>query len=148
MWKAVSILAAIGAALSTTACDRGVNWTTPAEPHVRLPAAPGRPGVGYFELNVEQSQRSLVSVTSPRIGRIEMHETMSSGSMTSMRPIPRIKVVEDERIVFGPGGRHLMLFDLDPALRPGDQVNLTFHFEQGAPRTLAARVESAGGESH
>jgi periplasmic copper chaperone A len=126
------------------ACDGGNAPAAGAAPSIHLPAVPGRPGAGYFELVVRPEQLALVAVSSPRIGRIEMHETMSSGHMTSMRPIDRIPIGEAGRITFAPGGRHLMLFDVDASLRPGDQIALTFRFERGPPRTVQASVRAAG----
>ena len=140
--------AAALAAFCVAACDRNGRLDTPPAPSIRLPAVAGRPGVGYFDVNVRGDQGALVSVTSPRIRRIEMHESMTSGTMTSMRPLPRVPINEDGWLVFAPGGRHLMLFEIDPGLRPGDQVVLTLNFARGAPRELAAVVESAGGDTH
>ncbi len=87
----------------------------------------------------------LVSVTSPRIGRIEMHETRQSGNVSSMRPIDGIPAPEGAEISFQPGGKHLMLHDVDPALVPGDQAILTFHFTKSEPWSLAAAVLSVNG---
>src|SRR5690349_10637125 len=67
---------------------------------VRLPAVPGRPAAGYFELRVEGDRGALVSVSSPQAGRVELHETMRSGNMTSMRPIARIPVRDGETLTF------------------------------------------------
>ena len=147
MKRRFPILAALlFATAGVAACGGDRKGAGPTEPVVYLPAVPERPGVGYFELPVRTEQRALISVSSPRIGRIEMHETVSSGSRTAMRPIPRLPVGEDGRIVFESGGRHLMLFDLDPALRPGEQVTLTFTFERGPARTMSASVRAAGDE--
>ena len=141
------VLAMIAAALAVLAagCDGGSNATGTAAPAatVRLPLVSGRPGVAYGALPVEGDRGALVSVTSPRIGRIEMHESMSRGGLSSMRPLPRIPAREGEEIRFEPGGRHLMLFELDQALRPGDTVLLTFNFERGLPVALDATVTAA-----
>jgi copper(I)-binding protein len=111
---------------------------------VRLPAVPGRPGAAYLELPANRVHGALVAVTSPQAGRVEMHETMSHGEMTSMRPLARVSAQPGQPMTFAPGARHLMLFDLDPALRPGQQVQLTFRFEQGPPETVAAVAVAAG----
>ena len=144
MNRALPTLLALLGALWAGGCDGGERSAAAAAPAIHLPAAPGRPGVGYFELDVRPEQGALVSVSAPRIGRIEMHETMTSGNMTRMRPIARIPIAEAGRLRFAPGGRHLMLFDLDPALRPGDRVELSFDFERGPARTVAAAVRAAG----
>ena len=144
MNRALLISVALLGAYWVGACDGGEGSATAAAPSIHLPAAPGRPGVGYFELDVRPAQGALVSVTAPRIGRLEMHETMTSGNMTRMWPIERVPIGEAGRLRFAPGGRHLMLFDMDPALRPGDQVELTFNFERGPARIMAATVRAAG----
>jgi copper(I)-binding protein len=141
------VLATIVAAFAVLAagCDGGSNATGTAAPAatVRLPLVSGRPGVAYGSVPVEGDRGALVSVTSPRIGRIEMHESMSQGGMSSMRPLPRIPAREGEDIRFEPGGKHLMLFEMDPALRPGERLLLTFRFERGAPETVPATVVAA-----
>lgn len=118
----------------------------PAAPTVHLPAVPGRPAAGYFALRIDGNRGALIAVTSPQAGRIEMHETMASGTMTAMRPTQRIPVRDGELLVFAPGGRHLMLFDLTPGVRAGGRINLILHFERGDPVTLSATMVPAGGD--
>ena len=111
---------------------------------VRLAAAPGRPAAGYLTLPIAGDRGALVSVSSPQAGRIEMHETMGEGTMSAMRAIERIPVRNGETLAFEPGGRHLMLFDVDPAVRAGGRIDLVLNFERGDPVTLAAEVVAPG----
>lgn len=113
---------------------------------VRMPAVPGRPAAGYFRLRIRGDRGALISVDSPHAGRIEIHETMSSGNMSAMRPLGRIPVRDGEMLSFRPGGRHLMLFDLDRRLAAGDQVILLLEFERGAPVGIAARLVPPGSD--
>lgn len=138
----------MAASLLLAACGGGgaPADTAQAGPMVHLPAVPGRPAAGYFELRIEGERGALVAVTSPQARRIEMHETMTSGTMTSMRPIARLPVRDGETLRFAPGGRHLMLFDLDPAVQAGGRMDLTFRFERGAPVSLAFTAMAPGGE--
>ena len=142
-------LVPIVAALLMAGCDvsepiRHTQMTA----NIRLPAVPGRPAAGYFELRIDGDRGALVSVTSPQAGRIEMHETMSAGNISSMRPVRRIAVHDGQDLVFTTGGRHLMIYDLDPAVRPGGDFTFVLHFERGPPRPLGASVHPAGGETH
>jgi copper(I)-binding protein len=136
-------LAAIALA-ALAGCDRGSEKTgiVIENAYVRLPAVPGRPGAGYFRMEARDDRGALTGVTSPQARRIEMHETVTSGGMASMRPIARVPV-EDE-IRFEPGGRHLMLFEIDPEVQAGGRIQLEFQFEKGQPVTLAADVRRAG----
>ena len=138
----LAVLAALAGCNPETGSSRSVSnaW-------IRLPAVAGRPAAGYVTIAATPDHRALVSVSSPRAGRIEMHETMRHGSMTGMKKTDRIDLVKAREIVFAPGGRHLMLFDMDPALKPGAKADLVFHFENGATSTLPARVVAAGDES-
>ncbi len=131
--------------LLTCACERDpASHVAPAaSPSIRLPAVPGRPGAAYFELRGVGDRGALLSVTSPQVGRIEMHETMTAGTMSSMRPIARV-APENGGIVFRPGGRHLMLYDVDPRLASGSEAILVFHFERGEPLRRGAAVLAAG----
>jgi copper(I)-binding protein len=143
MKRRVPIMAAL---LALSACGGGGTAPTPqAAATVRLAAVPGRPASGYFELRIDGDPGALTSVSSRQARRIEMHETMSAGNMTSMRPLDRIAVHAGDRLTFAPGGRHLMLYDIDPAIRPGSRITLVLHFERGPPRSLAAAIEAAGG---
>ena len=115
---------------------------------IRLPAVAGQPAAGYVTIAATPDHKALLSVTSPSAGRVEMHETMTNGSMAGMRKLERIALTADEpEIRFEPGGRHLMLFELDPALKPGGKAMLVFHFEHGGTSTLPARVVAAGDEN-
>ncbi len=158
MRTSVSILAALLAlsacgqpaisgndASANTAATNAVSAVT--GPVVRLPAVAGRPGSGYFDYRVEGDRGALVSVTSPQVGRIEMHETMNmAGHMSEMRPIARIPVRDGETLSFAPGGRHLMLFDIDRSVAAGSRIDLILHFERGDPVTIGATLQSVGGD--
>jgi len=134
--------------LALAGCGSGAESAAGSEPSatVRLPAVPGRPAAGYFELRVEGDRGALVSASSPQAGRVELHETMSAGDMTSMRPLERIPVRDGETLAFRPGGRHLMLFDLSRDLAAGGRIDLILNFERGAPVTVAATLVPTGGD--
>ncbi|HMJ92576.1 MAG TPA: copper chaperone PCu(A)C [Allosphingosinicella sp.] len=137
------------AALAALAgCDSGTrSVTTVSNGWIRLPAVAGQPAAGYFTIEATDDHGALIRVTSSRAGRIEMHKTSMSGSMAGMEKVERISLKGGREIAFAPGGRHLMLFDLDPALRAGGTADLIFHFEHGAPATFEASVVGPGDES-
>ena len=45
-----------------------------------------------------------------------------------------------EKIAFEPGGKHLMIFGLDPKLKPRDRLRLTFKFRVAPPVEVEARL--------
>jgi hypothetical protein len=111
---------------------------------VTLPAVKGRPGAGYFTAEASAVPEAIVAVTAPPPTRIEMHESMAAGSMASMRPVPSAPFEAGNALTFAPGGKHLMLFDIDPALKPGDTLPLTFRFAKAPPVTVQAEVLGPG----
>jgi periplasmic copper chaperone A len=142
----ILLLPILAAMPALAGCDRA-----PPEPRVTvehavvtLPALPGRPGAAYFTLRTNNDPTRLIGVGSSRIGRIELHETASAGGVATMRPLEHAVFAPDEPLVFAPGGRHAMLFDIDEALRPGDTIRLTFTFDPAPPVTAEAEVRAPG----
>lgn len=125
---------------------------TPSEPRVAveeavvtLPAVPGRPGAAYFLLRSNRDDVRLTGITSPRIGRIELHESMTSGNMSGMRAIENVALEADTPLRFEPGGRHAMLYDIDPAVAIGQRIALNLAFDGAPPATVEAEVRGPGG---
>jgi copper(I)-binding protein len=110
---------------------------------VHLPAVKGRPGAAYFTLRTNNDPTRLVSVTSPRIERIELHDSITTNGISQMRRVDSLTF--GDALEFKPGGKHAMLFGLDPALKQGTAIPLTFTFEPAPPVTVQASVHSAGG---
>ena len=116
-------------------CDGGpaAPAVTIKDARITLPAVQGRPGAGYF----------TAEAAAPPT-RIEMHESMGSGTMMAMQAIPSAAFEAGTPLVFEPGGKHLMLFDIDPAVKIGDTIPLTFRFAKAPPVTVEAEVLGPG----
>jgi hypothetical protein len=139
------LLAALaGPLILLSGCDRAPQ--TPeakvTRAWVRLPAAPGGAGAGYFEVESNRNDDALVAVSVPG-ARIEMHESMTMNHMSSMQPIASAAFA-DGKLVFAPGGKHLMIFDLVPKLEPGATLPLSLRFRTAPPVTVEARLIGAG----
>ena len=117
---------------------------TVADAWIRLPAVSGRTASGYFTAEAGAMPETITNVTSPSPGRVEMHESMSSGGLSSMKEMEVAPFTADEPLVFEPGGKHLMLFSLDPTVKPGETLALTFTFSRARPVTVDAKVIAAG----
>jgi hypothetical protein len=130
---ATSFLAALVAACSGEAGPARVEVRDAV---VTLPAVPGRPGAAYFSLRSSVAAR-LTGVDSARAGRIELHDP-------GMRRAEAVALSPGETVRFEPGGRHAMLFELDPSLKAGDRLSLTFSFADGPPVTAEAEVRLPG----
>jgi hypothetical protein len=130
VWMAVAALGSLGGCLKPAEIEVSDAW-------VRLPAAAGRPGSGYFTLTGGAQGTTLISVRSDLAIRTEMHATMrmgGSGGMgaMTMRPLAVVPLAAEGEVRFAPGGRHLMLYGVSPSLKPGDTTILTFTFADGS----------------
>ena len=139
----------LAAALALASCD-APQPDPRVEVHeawVRLPPVSGRPAAAYFTLESNNDPTKLVSVSSPKVERIELHGTATEGGIARMRPVEDLVFPSNLKLEFAPGERHAMLFGVDPALKPGDSIPLTFTFEPAPSVTVQARVR-AFGEGH
>ena len=143
MFKGLSLL---GTILMLPACSPGPETmrVTVEGAVVTLPPVAGRPGAAYFTLRTNRNPTRLVAITSPSAGRIELHETMAHGPTSRMAPLRDAAFTPDSPLEFRPGSAHAMVFDLDPRLRIGDRVRLTFRFEPAAETTAEAEVRGPG----
>lgn len=132
---AVLLLAACGAKRDV-AVDRA--W-------VRLPAVAGNPAAAYFTLHGGSTPAILLKVATPAAARAELHESMTGmHNMTTMAPLKQVEVPTGADTGFAPGGRHVMLYDVSPTLKPGDAALLTFAFADGRTLETEAKVVGAG----
>lgn len=114
---------------------------------VRLPAAPNRPGAAYFRLEAGSEGTRLLGVSTPAARWIELHETSMDGGRARMKQRKEFEFPSRGELVFEPGGRHAMLFAIDPKVKPGDRIPLTFSFNVAPPVTVEAEVRAAGDEA-
>jgi len=113
---------------------------------VRLAAVPGRPAAGYFTLHGGPTDATLISVATDVAVRTEMHEMKAgptAGAMT-MDAVQQLPVRAKQEVRFAPGGKHLMLFDLNPSVKPGGKLTFTFTFADGVRIEQPASVIAAG----
>ena len=112
---------------------------------VRLPAAQENPGAAYFTISGGEAPVSLLVVSAPFAIRTELHQSMAGNdNMMSMKPLKQVDVPARGTVAFAPGGLHVMLFDVGPAVHAGTHVPLTLGFADGRKITVDAEVRSAG----
>jgi hypothetical protein len=140
--------AALAAALLLPGCQRDRTPRVQAsEVWVRLPAVKGEAAAGYFSLEANIEGMTLTGITSHQARRIEMHETTEGKTGVSrMKPMKTAEFPSRGALEFKPGGKHAMIFGLDPALKPGDKVTLTFAFDMTPPLNVDAEVRSLTGD--
>jgi hypothetical protein len=115
---------------------------------VRLSPVAGQPSAGYFKIEGGAEGTKLVSISSPALRRVELHESMTGGGMAKMKPVKDVDFDYRGRIAFEPGGKHAMIYGMPKDVQPGGRIPLTFAFNVAPPITIEAEVRTAGGESH
>lgn len=112
---------------------------------VRLGATRANPGAGYFTIHGGATDARLVDVTSPVVIRTELHESMGAGGMASMKPIEGpIAVPANGTVEFRPGGKHVMLFNVNPGIVPPKTLPFNLTFADGTKLIVEAKVYRAG----
>jgi copper(I)-binding protein len=111
---------------------------------------PGQPnGAAYLTLvNNGAEPRSLVAVSSPLAGSVEIHESSQVDGMWRMRALPALDIAPGATVELAPGGVHLMMFRMARSPQPGESVELVLQFDAGEPVIVAAEVRPAGAATH
>jgi hypothetical protein len=113
---------------------------------VRLAAVKGRPAAAYFTVHGGPADATIIAVSSDVSIRSEMHESMKGhAGMMTMTPLASVRVPANTDVAFKPGGRHVMLYDMNPAIVPGGRpVLLSLAFADGSRISRKANVLAAG----
>jgi hypothetical protein len=95
---------------------------------------PGQKVAGvYMEIRSDRAAK-LVGVESPAAGSAEVHEMRHQDGVMRMRHIEALDLPAGQLVKLAPGGYHVMLFQIQQPLKPGDKVKLTLKVERGGKR--------------
>jgi periplasmic copper chaperone A len=135
----------IATSVALAGCAGKPTEPTVADAVVRLAANPKAPSVGYFTVKGGPSDDTLLSVTSPVVIRIEMHESMTGGNMATMKPLDGgVAVPANGQVKFEQGGKHIMLFNINPGMTAGKTIRLDFVFASGLQLSAYAPLRAPG----
>ena len=129
---------ALVAACGHQAADRSPHAI---DPWIRL-APPGAGMLaGYMVLeNPADHTIELVSVSSPAFASVEIHRTEVTDGVARMVAEPRVSIAAEGRVIFEPGGRHLMLHGPAQPLAEGELVPLELVFDDDRHLRIDATV--------
>jgi periplasmic copper chaperone A len=115
------------------------------DPVVRLSANPKAPSVGYFKIKGGPTDDRLLTVTSPLVINIDLHDHKMEGGMMKMTPIDGgVEVAAGATIEFKERGKHLMLNNVNPGVSAGENIQLNFTFASGTILQAYAPVRAPG----
>lgn len=102
-------------------------------------------GAGYMTIANVGPADTLVTATSLRAQRVELHEMSMEGNVMRMRPVTSFTVPADGVVSLTPNGLHLMLTGLSAPLVAGESVPITLTFERAGvvEVTLPVRERTA-----
>jgi copper(I)-binding protein len=80
--------------------------------------------------NRSDETERLVAASSPRAGRVELHEMAMEGAVMRMRPAEALSIAPGGVLELAPGGAHLMFFDVTAPFVDGEQIPVTLSFER------------------
>jgi copper(I)-binding protein len=117
--------------------------------YIRFSPVADNPSAAYFTVHGGDQDVKLIDVSTEVAIRTEMHESMKSGDMASMKRVMSVSIPARSIVKFEPGGLHVMLGKINPGLKPPKTVALTFAFSNGerieADAPLLAMGDAAPG---
>ena len=110
-----------------------------------LPAVAGNPAAAYFTLvNDGAAPAVLKKVVITGAAKAEMHQTTGD----TMEELPTVTIPAKGKVVFAPGGKHVMIFGLSPMIKAGSSTGITLTFDDGSGKDAlilnTLKVEAAG----
>jgi protein SCO1/2 len=96
---------------------------------------------GYMELRNNTSRpQALVAASSSGFASVMIHRTIVKDGMAGMAHASRIELKPNAKMIFAPGGFHLMLMNPKRTLRAGDPVVINLEFRGGLVLPAAFEV--------
>lgn len=107
-----------------------------------MPESSSTGGV-YLSLNNQgKTADKLLSASTPRAAKAELHTHLNDKGVMRMREVAGgVAVAGGQEVKFAPGSYHVMLMGLKQPLRVGDRFPLTLRFEKAGSVTVEVVVE-------
>ena len=134
------------AALTLTACEEAPESIGLKAGEVVANPVAGRPSVAYFTLVNGPKDLVLEYARVPLAVRTEMHETTTVDGQMRMAPIDRVPIPAGGTLAFKRGGKHLMVYDLDPTATRLGRAEIQLRFNDGSQINYNAPVTVMGQE--
>ena len=135
-------LTACAASLPSLAANISVTdaWARATMPGQKVSGA-------YMQIQSDADAR-LLSVSSPAVPRVEVHEMKMDGDVMRMRELKSVDLPKGKTVSLEPGGFHLMLMKLKKPIAAGELIPLTLVVESGGKQQaveVKAEARAMGG---
>ena len=129
--KPFAIAALAAATLGLSACGENMGKGPVlhvVSGYIEMGATPDRPAAGYFTIEGGPRDVDLVAVTADLAQRVEMHESVRENGMMTMKPLGSAPVPAKGKLEFKPGGKHLMIWNINGAAVRAGKLPMIFVF--------------------
>lgn len=119
---------------------------TAATPWSRATSPRASVGAGYLTIRNSGAQPDrLISATSPRAAKVEIHTMSLDDGIMRMRQLPDgLEVPAGGEASLAPGGNHIMLIGLKAPLKEGERIPATLRFARAGTLNVHFTVVAAG----
>lgn len=107
-------------------------------PNAKAPAA------AYFVIHGGPKPVKLLDILTEGAVNVEMHDSVMKNGMMTMAPMSAVDVPAKTNVAFTPGGKHLMLFGLNPAVIKAGTLKMIFVFSNGDRLIVDAQIKKGG----
>ena len=153
MIKSLAAAALAASALTLSSCGGDLGKEPElrvASGYIEMGATPDRPAAGYFTILGGPRDVDLVAVTADLAQRVEMHESVRENGVVTMKPLTSAPVPAKGKLEFKPGGKHLMIWNINPAAVRLGKLPMIFVFSNNNNERilfdLKIRQASAAGD--
>ena len=96
----------------------------------------------YLELHNNGDEDQILSVSSPVAEFAEIHNTqVASDGTGKMVKLENVSIKPGEQLIFSPGGKHIMLINLNKPLKAGDVYEVTIDFKNSGQKSVNTVVK-------
>jgi len=119
---------------------------TISQPWSRATSPRATVGAGFLTIrNAGARGDRLISATSPRAERVEIHTMSMDGGVMRMRQlVGGLAVSAGSTATLAPSGNHIMLIGLKSPLKAGERVPATLRFARAGTVTVQFAIGGAG----
>ncbi len=137
MTKWAFAVAGLLAVASLGGCQKAADALNPPQlyvdkAYVKLAATPNGPAALYFTVHGGDKDTRLLQILIPSALRYEMHRSMAGADgMAGMERLEYADIPAGKDVQFKPGGMHVMVWGIRPAVVDANAMPVTYVFQNG-----------------
>ena len=136
---------AVLALASLSACERARPVYVDGA-YVRLSPNPDNPSAGYLTIHGGSTPVTLRALETDAAVRLEMHESMMHDGMAMMSSLDTVDVPAGSKVEFRPGGKHIMLWQVNQQAIAAGKVEFKLTFSNGDRLLVDAVIQGPDGK--